>query len=122
MPRSSRKNLLYLTSIYTEESGPLSTPGLSSDCSKQPVYTIESLQWRSRLENQVKNEGQTIEKQEHVQERDDIVEEVEEEEEEEEITETNPLERLAHSNIMVAIAEKKAELQGSAWQIVAGKK
>lgn len=121
MPRSSRKNLLYLTSIYTEEGGPLSTPGLSSDCSKQPVYTIESLQWRSRLENQVKNEGQTIEKQEHVQERDDIVEEVEEEEEEE-ITETNPLEGLAHSNIMVAIAEKKAELQGSAWQIVAGKK
>lgn len=118
LPRSSRKNLLYLTSIYTEEGGPLSTPGLSSDCSKQPVYTIESLQWRSRLENQVKNEGQTIEKQEHVQERDDIVEEVEEEEEEE-ITETNPLEGLAHSNIMVAIAEKKAELQGSAWQIVA---
>ncbi|XP_048815129.1 ribosomal biogenesis protein LAS1L isoform X2 [Lagopus muta] len=117
LPRSSRKNLLYLTSIYTEEGGPLSTPGLSSDCSKQPVYTIESLQWRARLENQVKNEGQTIEKQDDVQERNDGVEEVEEEEEE--ITETNCLEGLAHSNIMVAIAEKKAELQGSAWQIVA---
>uniref|UniRef100_G3UV67 Uncharacterized protein n=1 Tax=Meleagris gallopavo TaxID=9103 RepID=G3UV67_MELGA len=117
LPRSSRKNLLYLTSIYTEEGGPLSTPGLSSDCSKQPVYTIESLQWRARLENQVKNEGQTIEKQDDVQGRDDGVEEVEEEEEE--ISETNRLEGLAHSNIMVAIAEKKAELQGSAWQIVA---
>ncbi|XP_031449810.1 ribosomal biogenesis protein LAS1L isoform X3 [Phasianus colchicus] len=116
LPRSSRKNLLYLTSIYTEEGGPLSTPGLSSDCGKQPVYTIESLQW-ARLENQIKNEGQTIEKQDDVQERDDGVEEVEEEEEE--ITETNHLGGLAHSNIMVAIAEKKAKLQGSAWQIVA---
>ncbi|NXJ07733.1 LAS1L protein, partial [Odontophorus gujanensis] len=117
LPRASRKNLLYLTSIYTEGGGPLSTPGLSSDCSEQPVYTIESLQWRARLENQVKNEGQTVEKQEDVQERDECEEE--EEEEEEEITETKPLEGLAHCNNMVAIAEKKAELQGSAWQIIA---
>ncbi|NXC50071.1 LAS1L protein, partial [Penelope pileata] len=116
LPRSSRKNLLYLTSIYTEGGGPLSTPGLSSDCSEQPIYTIESLQWRARLENQVKNEGQAVEKQEDVQERDDGVEEVEEEEEM--IAETNPLEGLAHSNNVVAIAEKKAALQGSAWQIV----
>ncbi|NWX30549.1 LAS1L protein, partial [Notiomystis cincta] len=118
LPRSSRKNLLYLASIYTEGGAPLSSPGLSSDGSEQPIYTIESLQWRARQENQVKNQGQTIEKQEDVTERDDGVEEVEEEEEEM-VTETNPLEGLAHSGNMVAIAEKRAALQGSPWQITA---
>ncbi|NWW66392.1 LAS1L protein, partial [Rhagologus leucostigma] len=118
LPRSSRKNLLYLASIYTEGGAPLSSPGLSSDGSEQPIYTIESLQWRARQENQVKNQGQTVEKQEDVPERDDGVEEVEEEEEEM-VTETNPLEGLAHSGNMVAIAEKRAALQGSAWQITA---
>ncbi|KFO53792.1 LAS1L protein, partial [Corvus moneduloides] len=118
LPRSSRKNLLYLASIYTEGGAPLSSPGLSSDGSEQPIYTIESLQWRARQENQVKNQGQTVEKQEDVLERDDGVEEVEEEEEEM-VTETNPLEGLAHSGNMVAIAEKRAALQGSAWQITA---
>ncbi|NXA85226.1 LAS1L protein, partial [Melanocharis versteri] len=117
LPRSSRKNLLYLASIYTEGGAPLSSPGLSSDGSEQPIYTIESLQWRARQENQVKNQGQTVEKQEDVPERDDV-EEVEEEEEEM-VTETNPLEGLAHSGNMAAIAEKRAALQGSAWEITA---
>ncbi|NXU05381.1 LAS1L protein, partial [Buphagus erythrorhynchus] len=118
LPRSSRKNLLYLASIYTEGGAPLSSPGLSSDGSEQPIYTLESLQWRARQENQVKNQGQTVEKQEDVPERDNGIEEVEEEEEEM-VTETNPLEGLAHSGTMVAIAEKRAALQGSAWQITA---
>ncbi|XP_065545815.1 ribosomal biogenesis protein LAS1L isoform X2 [Lathamus discolor] len=118
LPRSSRKNLLYLASIYTEGGGPLSSPGLSSDGSEQPIYTIESLQWKTRQENQVKNPGQTTEKQDDVLERENSVEEVEEEEEEM-VTETNPLEGLAHSGNMVAIAEKRAALQGSAWQITA---
>ncbi|NXB00392.1 LAS1L protein, partial [Cnemophilus loriae] len=118
LPRSSRKNLLYLASIYTEGGAPLSSPGLSSDGSEQPIYTIESLQWRARQENQVKNQGQTVEKHEDVPERDDGVEEAEEEEEEM-VTEANPLEGLAHSGNMVAIAEKRAALQGSAWQITA---
>ncbi|KFV07549.1 Ribosomal biogenesis protein LAS1L [Tauraco erythrolophus] len=117
LPRSSRKNLLYLASVYTEGGGPLSSPGLSSICSEQPIYTIESLQWRARQENQVKNQGQNVDKQEDVLERDGV-EEVEEEEEEM-VTETNPLEGLAHSGDVVAIAEKKAALQGSAWQITA---
>lgn len=120
LSRSSRKNLLYLASIYTEGGAPLSSPGLSSDGSEQPIYTLESLQWRARQENQVKNQGQTVEK-EDLPERDNGVEEVEEEEEEM-VTETNALEGLAHSGTMVAIAEKRAALQGSAWQITAGKK
>ncbi|XP_066195306.1 ribosomal biogenesis protein LAS1L-like isoform X2 [Sylvia atricapilla] len=119
LSRTSRKNLLYLASIYTEGGPPpLSSPGLSSDSSEQPIYTIESLQWRTRQENQVKNQGQTVEEQEDVPEGDNGVEEVEEEEEEM-VTETNPLEGLAHSGTMVAIAEKRAALQGSAWQITA---
>ncbi|NXY46651.1 LAS1L protein, partial [Ceuthmochares aereus] len=118
LPRSSRKNLLYLASVYTEGGGPLSSPGLSSDCSGQPIYTIESLQWRARQKNQIKNQGQTVEKRDDVLERDDGVEEVEEEEEEM-VTETSPSEGLAHSGSMVAIAEKRAALQGSAWQISA---
>ncbi|NXP17872.1 LAS1L protein, partial [Scytalopus superciliaris] len=118
LPRSSRKNLLYLASVYTEGGAPLSSPGLSSDGSEHPIYTIESLQWRVRQENQVKNQGQTVEKEDDVLERDDGVEEVEEEEEEM-VTETNPLEGLAHSGNMAAIAERRAALQGSAWQITA---
>ncbi|KFV51773.1 Ribosomal biogenesis protein LAS1L [Tyto alba] len=118
LPRSSRKNLLYLASVYTEGAGPLSSPGISSDCSEQPIYTIESLQWRARQENQVKNQGQTVEKQDDVLERDNGVEEVEEEEEEM-VTETNSLEGLADSGNTVAIAEKRAALHGSAWQITA---
>ncbi|NXQ39090.1 LAS1L protein, partial [Catharus fuscescens] len=118
LSRSSRKNLLYLASIYTEGGAPLSSPGLSSDGSEQPIYTLESLQWRARQENQVKNQGQTVEKEEDLPERDNGVEEVEEEEEEM-VTETNALEGLAHSGTMVAIAEKRAALQGSAWQITA---
>ncbi|XP_061862755.1 ribosomal biogenesis protein LAS1L isoform X2 [Colius striatus] len=118
LPRSSRKNLLYLASVYTEGSGPLSSAGLSSDCSEQPIYTIESLQWRARQENQVKSQGQTVEKQEDVLERHDGMEEVEEEEEEM-VTETSPSEGLTHSRNMVAIAEKRAALQGSPWQITA---
>ncbi|KFU88885.1 Ribosomal biogenesis protein LAS1L [Chaetura pelagica] len=118
LPRSSQKNLLYLASIYTEGDGPLPNPGLSSDCSEQPVYTIESLQWKARQENQVKNQEQSIEKQEDVLERDDGVEEVEEVEEEM-ATEASPLEGLAHPGNTGAIAEKRAALQGSAWQITA---
>ncbi|NXG26093.1 LAS1L protein, partial [Grallaria varia] len=118
LPRSSRKNLLYLASVYTEGGAPLSSPGLSSDDSEHPIYTIESLQWRVRQENQFKNQGQTVEKEDDVLERDDGVEEVEEEEEEM-VTETNPLEGLAHSGNMAAIAERRAALQGSAWQITA---
>ncbi|NXR33733.1 LAS1L protein, partial [Zosterops hypoxanthus] len=100
-----------------------SSPGLSSDSSEQPIYTIESLQWRARQENQVKNQGHTVEKQEDVPERDNGVEEMEGEEEEM-VTETNPLEGLAHSGLahsgtMVAIAEKREALQGSPWQITA---
>lgn len=98
----------------------MSSPGLLSNYSEQPIYTIESLQWRVRQENQVKNEGQAEQNQEDVLEKDDGVEEVEEEEEEM-VTETNHLEGLARSDNMVAIAEKKAALQGSAWQIIAGK-
>ncbi|NXA45817.1 LAS1L protein, partial [Nothocercus julius] len=118
LPRSSRKNLLYLTSVYTEGGGPLSSPGLSSDSSEQPIYTIESLQWRARQESQSKNHEQTVEIQEDVLGRHDGEEEVEEEEEEM-VTETNPLEGLVHSDNMSAIAEKRAMLQGSAWQIIA---
>ncbi|NXI52082.1 LAS1L protein, partial [Chloroceryle aenea] len=120
LPCSSRKNLLYLASVYTEGSGsgPLSSPGVSSGCSEEPIYTIESLQWRARQDTQVENQGHTVEKQDDVLERDDDVEEVEEEEEEM-VTETNPLEGLAHSGNMLAIAEKRAALQGSAWQITA---
>ncbi|NXG66701.1 LAS1L protein, partial [Hemiprocne comata] len=118
LSRSSQKNLLYLASIYTEGAGPLPSPGLSSDCSEQPIYTIESLQWRARQENQVKNQGQTVVKQDDVLERDDGVEEVEEGEEEM-VTEASASEGLAHPGNTVAIAEKKAALQGSAWQITA---
>ncbi|NWX86845.1 LAS1L protein, partial [Nothoprocta ornata] len=119
LPRSSRKNLLYLTSVYTEGGGPLSSPGLPSDSGEQPIYTIESLQWRARQESQAKNHEQTVEIQEDVLGRHDGEEEVEEEQEEQMLTETNALEGLVHSDDMLAIAEKRDVLQGSAWQIIA---
>ncbi|KAJ7407563.1 LAS1 like, ribosome biogenesis factor [Willisornis vidua] len=120
LPRSSRKNLLYLATVYIEGGAPLSSPGLSSDGSEHPIYTIESLQWRVRHENQVKNQGQTVEKEDDVLESDDGVEEEEEEEEEEEMaTESNPWEGLAPGGHVAAVAERRAALRGSAWQVTA---
>ncbi|XP_074818488.1 ribosomal biogenesis protein LAS1L isoform X2 [Natator depressus] len=118
LPSDAQENLLYLSSIYTQEGDSLSSPG-SSDSSGQPIYTIESLQWKARQESQAK--GQRVERRETVlgglgDEEDKGEEEAKEEEMEAEPT---PLEELLHAENMMVIAEKRAALHGSIWQISA---
>ncbi|KAM7159815.1 ribosomal biogenesis protein LAS1L isoform 2-T2 [Macrochelys suwanniensis] len=117
LPSDAQENLLYLSSIYTQEGGSLASPGSSSDSRGQPIYTIESLQWKARQESQAK--GQRVERRETVlagvgDEEDNGEEEAEEEEMEAEPT---PLEELLHADNMMVIAEKRAALHGSVWQI-----
>ncbi|CAM4616099.1 ribosomal biogenesis protein LAS1L isoform X1 [Caretta caretta] len=119
LPSDAQENLLYLSSIYTQEGDSLSSPGSSSDSNGQPIYTIESLQWKARQESQAK--GQRVERRETVlggvgDEEDQGEEEAEEEEMEAEPT---PLEELLHADNMMVIAEKRAALHGSIWQISA---
>uniref|UniRef100_A0A8C3FI49 LAS1 like ribosome biosis factor n=1 Tax=Chrysemys picta bellii TaxID=8478 RepID=A0A8C3FI49_CHRPI len=119
LPSDAQENLLYLSSIYTQEGGSLSSPGSSSDSSGQPIYTTESLQWKARQESQAK--GHRVERRETVlggvgEEEDNGEEEAEEEEMEAEPT---PLEELLHVDNMMVIAEKRAALHGSIWQISA---
>ncbi|XP_044887301.1 ribosomal biogenesis protein LAS1L isoform X2 [Mauremys mutica] len=119
LPSDAQENLLYLSSIYTQEGGSLSSPGSSSDSSGQPIYTTESLQWKARQESQAK--GHRVERRETVlggvgEEEDNGEEEAEEEEMEAEPT---PFEELLHVDNMMVIAEKRAALHGSIWQITA---
>lgn len=124
LPSDTQKNLLYLSSIYTQEGSSLSSPGSSSDTRGQPIYTIESLQWKARQVNLAKVQGQMAKRQETVLGGGEDEEEGEEgdEEEEEMETESPSLEELLHPVNTLAVAEKRAALQGSVWQISSGKK
>nr|XP_025033802.1 ribosomal biogenesis protein LAS1L isoform X2 [Pelodiscus sinensis] len=115
LPADAQENLLYLSSIYTQEGSSVSSPD-SSDSSGQPIYTIESLQWKARQDNQAKGQGQRLERQETAV--GSVGEEDDKEEEEEMETEPTPLEDL-HADNMMVIAEKRATLHGSVWQISA---
>ncbi|XP_074863810.1 ribosomal biogenesis protein LAS1L isoform X2 [Carettochelys insculpta] len=115
LPSKARENLLYLSSIYTQEGGPLSSPG-SSDSSGQPIYTIESLQWKARQDGQAKGQDQRLERQEKVAV--DVCDEDNKGEEETMEAEPTPLQEL-HADNMMVIAEKRAALHGSVWQISA---
>ncbi|XP_059588766.1 ribosomal biogenesis protein LAS1L isoform X3 [Alligator mississippiensis] len=119
LPSDTQKNLLYLSSIYTQEGSSLSSPGSSSDTRGQPIYTIESLQWKARQVNLAKVQGQMAKRQETVLGGGEDEEEGEEgdEEEEEMETESPSLEELLHPVNTLAVAEKRAALQGSVWQI-----
>ncbi|XP_067404403.1 ribosomal biogenesis protein LAS1L [Emydura macquarii macquarii] len=116
----AQENLLYLSSLYTQEGGSLSSPGSSSDSSGQPIYTIESLQWKARQDSQAKGQGPRVEGRETLLGGvDDDEDKGEEEAEKEEMeAEPMPLEELLHADNMV-IAEKRAALHGSIWQISA---
>uniref|UniRef100_A0A8D0HD60 LAS1 like ribosome biosis factor n=1 Tax=Sphenodon punctatus TaxID=8508 RepID=A0A8D0HD60_SPHPU len=114
LPLDTQEKLLYLTSIYTQEEGSLGSPGSSADLSRQPIYTIESLQWKARQDS-LKGQGQRVGRQEALP--DETIEEEEEMEEEEMETELTSLEDPLHPDNGVMIAEKRAALQGSAWQI-----
>uniref|UniRef100_A0A7M4FWD5 LAS1 like ribosome biosis factor n=1 Tax=Crocodylus porosus TaxID=8502 RepID=A0A7M4FWD5_CROPO len=118
LPLDTQKNLLYLSSIYTQEGSSLSSPGSSSDTRGQPIYTIESLQWKAKQDNLAKEQGQMAERQETVLGGGEDEEGEEEDEEETEMeTESPSLEELLHPVNMMAVAEKRAALQGSVWQI-----
>ncbi|XP_061455015.1 ribosomal biogenesis protein LAS1L isoform X2 [Rhineura floridana] len=121
LPPESQEKLLYLTSIYTQEDGSLPSPGSAPDLHRQPIYTVESLQWK------VKQSGATRRLAKRARrckmplgatEEEGTTEEEEEVEEEEEMQTqpAPPQESFCPENSM-ALAEKKVALQGSVWQV-----
>uniref|UniRef100_A0A8C8RM64 LAS1 like ribosome biogenesis factor n=1 Tax=Pelusios castaneus TaxID=367368 RepID=A0A8C8RM64_9SAUR len=114
----AQENLLYLSSLYTQETGCLSSPGSSSDSSGQPIYTIESLQWKARQDSQAKGQGPKVEGRETVLGGVDVEDDKGEEEAEKEEMDAEPMPSEELCDNMV-IAEKRVALHGSIWQISA---
>ncbi|KAL8181137.1 UNVERIFIED_CONTAM: hypothetical protein K2H54_048368 [Gekko kuhli] len=117
LPSETQERLLYLTSIYTQEDGSLPSPGSAAELRKQPVYTVESLQWRAKQSGAARQLDKRARRVEGPVEEEDLAEEEEEEEEEEMETQSAPLPESFHAENARALAEKRVALQGSAWQV-----
>ncbi|XP_008117418.1 ribosomal biogenesis protein LAS1L [Anolis carolinensis] len=126
LPPDSQEKLLYLTSIYTQEEASRPSPGSTADLQKQPIYTIESLQFKLKHSGNSRRPGRQVMGLQSVEEEEEMEEEEEEEkvdeggeDEEEEEMDTqlaSPQEPYFTENAAV-LAEKRMALQGSAWQL-----
>nr|XP_056714925.1 ribosomal biogenesis protein LAS1L [Euleptes europaea] len=114
LPSDTQEKLLYLTSIYTQEADSIPNPGSAAELRRQPIYTVESLQWKAKQSGAAhrldKSAGWLV----GPAEEEDLAEEEEEEEME---TQSVPLPESFHAENSRALAEKRAALQGSAWQV-----
>ncbi|KAJ7310575.1 hypothetical protein JRQ81_007532 [Phrynocephalus forsythii] len=133
LPPDAQKKLIYLTSIYTQEDGYLASPGSAADLQKQqPIYTVESLEWRmkhrslargpSRRSGMEEEEGPPgRDEEEEADEEGGGGEKGEEEagDEEDEQMDAQPAATDEASLVesSAALAEKRVALQGSAWQL-----
>ncbi|XP_044283383.1 ribosomal biogenesis protein LAS1L isoform X2 [Varanus komodoensis] len=118
LPPESQEKLLYLTSIYTQEDGSLPSPGSAADLRKQPVYTVESLQWKVKHSSAARGLAKRAGKRPVL--LDGLEEEGtagQEEEEEEMETQPAPLQEPLLPESAMALAERRMALQGSAWQV-----
>ncbi|XP_015271147.1 PREDICTED: ribosomal biogenesis protein LAS1L [Gekko japonicus] len=117
LPSETQERLLYLTSIYTQEDDSLPSPGSAADLRKQPIYTVENLQWKAKRSGAARERDKRARRVECPVEEEDLAEEEEEEEEEEMETQSAPLPESFHVESARALAEKRVALQGSAWQV-----
>ncbi|XP_053230114.1 ribosomal biogenesis protein LAS1L [Podarcis raffonei] len=106
LPPDSKELLLYLTSIYTQEDT-VPSPGSIPELRKQPIYTVESLQWQVKQSNMARGLAKRTTK--HEWPLGDIEEEEEMEEEEAEA-------QAAHL-YPGYLDERKMVLLGSVWQV-----
>uniref|UniRef100_A0ACB8FWW4 Uncharacterized protein n=1 Tax=Sphaerodactylus townsendi TaxID=933632 RepID=A0ACB8FWW4_9SAUR len=116
LPLDTQKKLLCLTSIYTQEADSLPNPGSAADLCRQPIYTVESLQRKAKQSGVTLGLSKRAGRLERSAKEEDLAEEEEEEEEEME-TQSLPLLESFHAENTRALAEKRAALLGSAWQV-----
>lgn len=118
LPPESQEKLLYLTSIYTQEGSSLPSPGAAADLRRQPIYTVESLQLKAKQSGLARRLDKMARRRERLLGSTEEEEEEEEEEEDEEMdTEPSPLQEPFPLENPMDLAEKRAALQGSAWQV-----
>lgn len=116
LPSDTQEKLLYLTSIYTQEDDSLPSPGSAADLCRQPIYTVEGLQWK------IKKSGAAhkLDKRSRMAEGPVKEEELADEEEVPMETQSVPVPESFHVENARALAEKRAALQGSSWQVSSG--
>ncbi|XP_072287071.1 ribosomal biogenesis protein LAS1L isoform X1 [Pyxicephalus adspersus] len=107
LPVTTQEKLLCLCSIYTQNE----ETDVSVDYSNQPIYTVESLQWKIKQELKVKVYNHWDRSPED--EDEDMSENMEDEDM---ITETCKEEYIEMINVKAA-SERRAALEGSAWSV-----
>ncbi|XP_060612171.2 ribosomal biogenesis protein LAS1L [Anolis sagrei] len=123
LPPDSQEKLLYLTSIYTQEEAARPSPGSAVDLQKQPIYTMESLQFKLKHAGNGRRAGrqvmglQSVEEEEGMEEEEEAEEEGGENEEEEMDAQVAPPQEPYFTENAATLAEKRMALQGSAWQL-----
>ncbi|KAJ6652110.1 hypothetical protein lerEdw1_013339, partial [Lerista edwardsae] len=117
LPLESQEKLLYLTSIYTQEDSSLPSPGSAADLRRQPIYTVESLQLKAKQSGLVRGLDKVARRHERLLGGVEEEAEVEEEEDEGMDTQTAPLQEPFLPENAMDLAEKRAALQGSVWQV-----
>ncbi|XP_040179885.1 ribosomal biogenesis protein LAS1L [Rana temporaria] len=108
LPSTTQEKLLCLCSIYTQNED----TDVSVDYSNQPIYTVESLQWRIKQESKVKVSNHW-DRSSPEDEDEDMSEPMEDEDM---ITESYEEEYVEMINVKTA-PERRAALEGSAWSV-----
>lgn len=109
MPVTTQEKLRCLCSIYIQDEG---ADG-SVDYSDQPIYTVESLQWKLKQDSKTKSFRHWGRSQ---PDEDEEMSEHSEEDDEEMITESYEEEYVQMVN-KKATAERRAALEGSVWGV-----
>ncbi|XP_075691873.1 ribosomal biogenesis protein LAS1L [Rhinoderma darwinii] len=116
LPVTTQEKLLCLCSIYIQDDG---TDG-SLDYSDQPIYTVESLQWKIKRDSSKRSfshwgrsEPDDDEEEEEEEEEEEVSDHTEDEEM---ITESYEEEYIQMINRKAA-AERRAALEGSVWGV-----
>ncbi|XP_044124606.1 ribosomal biogenesis protein LAS1L [Bufo gargarizans] len=107
LPLATQEKLLCLCSIYIQDAG---ADG-SIDYSDQPIYTVESLQWKIKQDTKTRSFKHWGRSQ-----PDEEEEEMSEQTEDEEMI-TEPYEEYIQMINRKAAAERRAALEGSAWGV-----
>lgn len=111
LPTTTQEKLLCLCSIYTQNED----TDVSVDYSIQPIYTVESLQWRIKQESKIKVSNHW-DRSSPEDEDEDMSEPMEDEDM---ITDSYEEEYVEMINVKTA-PERRAALEGSAWSVSSG--
>ncbi|KAM8952689.1 ribosomal biogenesis protein LAS1L isoform 2-T2 [Pelodytes ibericus] len=115
LPVNTQEKLLCLCSIYIQDDD----SDISVDYSDQPIYTVESLEWKIRQESKSRTYNswgrQAMEEEEEEEEEEQ--ESSEHTEDEEMITEESYEEEYIQMLNMKMATERRAALQGSPWGV-----